>query len=44
MQYAFPREYFTANGALPIERNMTISAGDREFVSRLYPYSDDTVP
>jgi hypothetical protein len=37
MQYAFPRECFT-KGALTIERNMTVSPGDREFVSRLYPY------
>jgi hypothetical protein len=45
MQYGFPRECF-ADGteALPTERNMAISAGDREFVSRLYPYGHEPLP
>lgn len=39
--FPFPPE-FTKNG-LTIGRNVTISPGDREFISRLYPYADSVV-
>ena len=38
MAYPIPAE-FTENG-FSIGRNVAVSAGDREFVSRLYPYAD----
>ncbi len=42
MHYPLPSEW--TNEALSIERNMMISPGDREFVSRLYPYPDAATP
>lgn len=45
MAFPIPAEWTTDRFA--IERNVTISPGDREFISRLYPYEDvdgDTAP
>ena len=41
MAFPIPAEW-TKNG-MSIGRNVTISAGDREFISRLYPYEASTV-
>jgi hypothetical protein len=39
--FPIPREW--THDGLSIGRNVTISPGDREFISRLYPYADSAV-